>query len=440
MLGAVAGHFAHSGKVTMDGKDVVRSQTFFDSWLICEHPEIDALVSRAVEDSERGAARSRIRKRRDKDREAFHSQARMLVANAAYALALGLEPPTIGISLARPSRRRSRYDGQGLRQINAVLAAIAPRLVTITRSRRKGIASVLMPGDDLAGCVAGLADFGLSSFRLAGGETIVVHRVERDYVSDTRRAMNVEYDDTPETLRFRAELERINAAIDAADLSFAGDVQVDAGQRRLRRIFNTLDDKPRFDLNGRLSGGWWENLERGQRYGIRIDGQPVADLDFSAMFLRLAYARAGLEPPAGDLYAGILSGPEEGLYRDGVKQVVNAMLSRSTRLQRLPKGSKELLPKGCTGRSIREAILSRHGAIRDQFEVGAGANLMLAESNILVAVLLRLIGLHIVALPMHDGLMVRPDDAAMALEVMREVSREQTGFEFPAIVKPLVNP
>jgi hypothetical protein len=226
-------------------------------------------------------------------------------------------------------------------------------------------------------------------------------------------------------------------AIGAADLSFVGDVQVDTGQRTLRRIFNTHDDRPRFDLNGRLSGGWWENLERGQRHGIRIDGEPVADLDFAAMFLRLAYARAGLEPPAGDLYAGILSDSQEDDYRDGVKQVVNAMLSRATPLTRLPKGSKELLPKGCNGRLMREAVLSRHAAIRDQFGVGAGASLMLAESNILVAVLLRLIDLHIVALPMHDGLMVRPDNATKALEVMRNVSKEQTGFELPAKVTAL---
>lgn len=263
MLGAVAGHFAHSGKEAMDGKDVVRSQTFFDPWLICEHPEIDAMVARALEDGEREAERNRIRKRRNKDREAFHLLARTLVANAAYALALGLEPPTVGISLARPTAARTRYEGQSLRPIDAVLAAVAPRLVTITRSRHQGIASTLMPGEDLKECVAGLADFGVSWFRRVGGDTIIVRRVVHDYVSDSRYFVNINYEDNPETLRLRDELRRINAVIGAADLSFVGDVQVDTSQRRLRRIFNSRDDRPRFDLNGRLSGGWWENLERG---------------------------------------------------------------------------------------------------------------------------------------------------------------------------------
>ena len=109
----------------------------FDPWLICEHPEIAALVSRAEEDGERDAERSRIRKRRDKDREAYHLLARTLVANAAYALALGLEPPTVGISLATAKCKRSRYDGhEAPRPIDTVLSTVEPRFVTITRSRR----------------------------------------------------------------------------------------------------------------------------------------------------------------------------------------------------------------------------------------------------------------------------------------------------------------
>ncbi len=232
----------------------------------------------------------------------FHSLARTLVVNAAYALALGLEPPTVGISLAKPSGKRSRYDGLGLRQIDTVLSAIEPRLVTVTRSRRKGVASVLLAGEGLAEFIANLADFGALWFRRSGGETIIVHRVERDYASATRFVADVDYDDDTDTRRLRAEVERIDAALETADLSFVGRHPIDTGQRRLRRIFNTHDDKARFDLNGRLNGGWWQNLEREERPGIRINGEPVADFDFNAMFLRLAYARAGLEQPSGGLY------------------------------------------------------------------------------------------------------------------------------------------
>ncbi len=223
----------------MDGKAVELSQLWFDPWLTCAHPAMEALVTAAVEAGEAELTRTRARKRRDKDREAFHSLATTLVANAAYALALGLAPPTVGISLAKPSGKRSRYDGPSLRQIDTVLSAIEPRLVTITRSRRKGIASVLLAGEGLIECIEGLADFGPLAFRLIGGETIIVHRVERDYASASRFVADVDYDDDPETRRMRAEVERINAALETADLSFVGARPVDRAQRRLRRTFNT---------------------------------------------------------------------------------------------------------------------------------------------------------------------------------------------------------
>lgn len=321
------------GNAVRESKAIELSQIWFDPWLACDHPEIEALVMLAVKVGEEDQSLRRIRKRRLKDIEAFNSLARALVANAAYALALGLEPPSVAILLAKPTRRRTRYDGPSLRQINAVLSTIAPGLVIVTRSRRKGVASVLMPGDDLKDCTRRLANLGLSWFRQIGGETIILRRIDKrrlDYASDTTRPrVNVDYRDDLETNRMRAELERINAALAESALAFVGPRRliVDTNQRRLRRIFNTYDNgkAPSFEFNGRLYGGWWQTLEREHRPAIRIDGAPVADLDFNAMFLRLTYARVGIEPPSGDLYAGILSGSQDAQHRAGIKQVVNAV-------------------------------------------------------------------------------------------------------------------
>ncbi len=113
------------------------------------------------------------------------------------------------------------------------------------------------------------------------------------------------------------------------------------------------------------------------------------------------------------------------------------MLARSTPLTQLPQGSKEHLPRGCTGRSIREAILARHSPIRDQFESDAAMGFMRTESDILVAALLRLLDLGVVALPMHDGLIVRRDKAAVAAAVLREASLTVIGFELPVAEKSL---
>ena len=422
---------------------VERSQEFFDPWLICGHPSIEALVARAVIAGERTIAAKRTRKRRDRDREAFSRLARALVANAAFAVALGLTPPSVAIPLAKPTGPRSRYDGPALGQIADAFDALAPDLIVLRKGSRKWVASSMQAGEGLLDCIGGLEDFGYGSFRRTGGETIFVHRVARDYALNTRTVVRINYADDAQTNRFRAELGRINAGLEAAQLGFddpAG-LPIDTRKRSLRRIFSTPDDHPRFDLNGRLNGGWWQDVPRIRRHAIRIEGVRVADLDFRTMFLRLAYARAGMPPPDDDddLYAGIIVGEaDEPRWREGLKVVVNAMLMRATKLTRLPKGSAELLPKGCKAPALRAAILERHEPIRGQFEAGIGLSLMRLESDILIAVLLRLLDLGVVALPMHDGLMVRYEEAERAERVMREVSKALTGYELPVRAKGLV--
>src|SRR5271170_221529 len=274
------------------GQPLDRSQEFFDPWLVCDHPSIGALVALAVIAGERAIAAKRTRKRRDRDREQFSWLARALVANAAYAIALGLVPPTVAIPLAKPTGPRSRYDGPGLGQIADALDALAPDLIVLRKGRRKKVASSMQAGECLLDFIGGLEDFSHASFRRTGGETIFVHRVDRDYALNTRTVERINYADDDQTNRFRAELERINAGLEAAQLGFddpAG-LPVDTRKRSLRRIFNTPDDHPRFDLNGRLNGGWWQDVPRIRRHAIRIEGVRVADLDFRTMFLRLAYA------------------------------------------------------------------------------------------------------------------------------------------------------
>jgi hypothetical protein len=64
-------------------------------------------------------------------------------------------------------------------------------------------------------------------------------------------------------------------------------------------------------------------LERTERFRtIRIAGAKIANVDYSSLFPRMAYARAQAEQPDGDVYdvAG------NGTCRDGWKVVINAML------------------------------------------------------------------------------------------------------------------
>ena len=120
---------------------------------------------------------------------------------------------------------------------------------------------------------------------------------------------------------------------------------------RLKRRFVLLkaDKKPRWDRGGRLFGdGFWINLESSRRSGIRIDGEPVADLDYSSMFARLAYAHVGAVAPSGDLYA--ISGLEG--YRSGVKLAFNVFLFDG-------KGLRKAWPKARWGSASERMQMRR---------------------------------------------------------------------------------
>ncbi len=60
---------------------------------------------------------------------------------------------------------------------------------------------------------------------------------------------------------------------------------------------------------------------------------------------------------------------------------------------------------------------------------------MFEESRVLLKVLARLMTINIVALPIHDGLMVACSKTEAALRAMKEGAEEVTGFPFPVEVK-----
>jgi len=82
---------------------------------------------------------------------------------------------------------------------------------------------------------------------------------------------------------------------------------------------------------------------------------------------------------------------------------------------------------------VRPAVTHLSG----QRKTGAAHALMFRESQILVGVLLRLIKTNVVALPMHDGIMVAETDEPIARQAMADVSEAFTGYILPVVRKDI---
>lgn len=427
---------------TDDPKEGVRD-LFFDPWLIARGNALSGLVGRTLSrlDLHERATRARMRARRDADRETHASLVETVVANLAYAIVDGRNCP-VAVPL-RNAGGTTRYDRRILRQIRRLLGHLRDLdFLVLTVSSEAHRLSTMRPSAwferQVKKASIAFADFGHHQ----NEEVIVLTHSLRDYsnLSDRMGARRewIEYDDTAVTRRYRKEMLTINAALVEAQMGFATsgpELTIDTHKRRLKRFFShtaaTGNDEPTFNLNGRLFGGWWQNLERSLRRHIRIDGESVVDLDYASMFPRLAYVAAGQTPPEGDLY------DIDGLaaYRDGVKRALNTLLFADQPRIRLPSEVKADLPSGWTVGRMRAAILEKHPALSSVLERGLGLTFMFQESQVLVSLLLRLLDKGIVALPMHDGVMVARSQAAVTRAAMEDAAWEILGVRLPVVAK-----
>lgn len=240
----------------------------------------------------------------------------------------------------------------------------------------------------------------------------------------------IDYIDTRETARMRSEMHELNRWLAAADIDYTlSGAGIDPiGDRDLRRVFNNGS----FEEGGRLAGGFWSNMsmspDKGElwRGHIRIELEHIVALDFVSMFMRLLYFVAGVQPPSGDLLAGIEGlGPE---HRIGVKRIVYSMLFQEGELTRCPRGARPFLPKGSHIKSLVRSIKQRHAPVADLFGAGMGMRLFRLESDILLEVLRQCRAMGFVALPVHDAILVAESRAEAAREAMLAGFESVTGF------------
>lgn len=405
----------------------------FNPWLTVESERLKAAVERItvlVLETPPKAAVKRTRQPKADQVERVRAIVSALVANLARYHAGEHKGERLAIPAGHP-KAASRYDRSGFNQLRPIVNCMADNGLAIVNRHSKGRRSGLEADGWLLNALLEAAIKPTDLGRAEGEEVLwLTARAGRDEIGRKLPQVLINYADAEETVRLREEVKEINTFLNTQSITLDGEPQ---GTIRLTRRFllRSPVDPHVFNLHGRLYGGPWQNLKKERRSGLRINGEPIADLDFASMFPRLAYAMVGEEPPEGDLYA--IPGLED--HRAGVKAGFSALLSVASDMKKLPSEVKDALPEGWTASRFKEAIAAKHPALVPLFGKDTASNLMFTESRILMAVLRELIDQGVAALPMHDGIMVAERHADIAMVAMRGASMKLVGRPLAVVRK-----
>jgi len=194
-------------------------------------------------------------------------------------------------------------------------------------------------------------------------------------------------------------------------------------QISLRRMFT----RNKFDHGGRFYGGWWQNIPAKYRRHIVIGDQLTVECDYSGIAMRCLYAREGFTNIPDDPYdIGLNYVDSDDPRRSIVKEYINAMLNDESRKYRLP--TEKLHKLGLTSRELKRRVYRLHSKVKQHFHTGVGMQLQFIDSEIAMAVMLRLAAESIVCLPVHDSFIVRGGALKRLKEVMAQEFQRITGI------------
>jgi hypothetical protein len=381
---------------------------------------------------------TRKRARRPADQVTYDRTVEAILCDLC-AVELGPDNDSIHLPLSnKVLRSKSRYKGTALGKtlpdILKVMSAPEMDFVVV----EKGHSTFKIVDDDLNVAFAGgqqsilkagpkllsrIERFGITRADIgpAPEEEVLVLRAPKRHSNTI--AEYQEYEDDEATLTLRQQMTDINAWLSTADIT-CNLPQVDPAHRRLRRIFNNSD----FAQGGRLYGGFWQAMSSDDRQEhILIEDDWCVELDYGQMSLAILYGLTGTKPPEGDLYDLSAEGiPTD--YRKGVKKVIQALINSSKVPTKMPKGVRKLIPSRYNIKDILEAVARKHPAIYPQMTSGIGMQLFRKESDILVEVLEALRSEGIIALPVHDAVIVMEEYKQTTITIMKKVFKDHTGI------------
>lgn len=227
----------------------------------------------------------------------------------------------------------------------------------------------------------------------------------------------------------------------------------------VRKFHGASPDKYMLNRGGRLysqppmPATNYQNMSQERRLKLRMDGEPVSEIDISASYLTIFYAAHKQRIKTDDAYHNII-GPD-ALHRAIVKFWVNASFGNRSLITKWSADLKKAFakryredgwiidPKQYPVRLVREKTLARHPLL-GQWGTKVAPNmpwsyghLMFRESRVVISTMLRLAREHnIPAAPVHDSLIVPRSKEVIAWTILNEQFTKIIGVEPKLNVRP----
>ncbi|MDO6505310.1 hypothetical protein Q4525_20430 [Shimia thalassica] len=292
------------------------------------------------------------------------------------------------------------------------------------------------------------AKFDRDDIGRAKGEEIIVLKNDNN--------KQIEYEDTPETSRWREELQAYNdlianSLIDipslqepileiSRDLPPGATVDIDEFRRirigdankRTRRIFS----RGSWDMHGRFYGGWWQQIDSDWRSKITIDNEPTIEADFEGMHVAMIYAEEGLDLPH-DPY--ILPGyKNKGIPPKLVRKLAKILVLTAINAKEKSSAYRAFragFPNKHFGKKMTDkkldvllgALLDRNPCLGDYLFTDQGIRLMRKDSEITSLIHNHFTRKGIPVLSVHDSYLVDCRHVGELRQVMAEASEEVVG-------------
>ncbi len=245
----------------------------------------------------------------------------------------------------------------------------------------------------------------------------------------------IEFDKAaPGLQRVLRDVERLNAFWQEHTLT--GGVH-----RGFTRIFHTEGTSAEgygWNMGGRLysvGAGNYQTLKEEDRAQMRIDGDPVVELDVQASHLTVFMARAGTPL---DVYSGedaYQTGPLAAFPRKAVKEYIATTFGRGEPPTRWGQEANAVAVS-CAIEEVARAVHAVYPALANLKDPRIWARLQFAEAQAVIWAMLDLAHQGIPALPVHDSIIVPASKVVQARDALRagyylEIGAEPRITDFP---------